>query len=388
VAISRKAGILILEKQSEQQELKDIIATREDGFGHLFKIARDEKNMSIDDVARELHLDKKIIIALESEDHTKLPVAAFVCGYIRNYAKLLNIQPEPLIEYYKNDRSDETLEPELKILKEKESSGQSIVSTSLSAIIVPVVTVLIFLALLAGGWQVWLYVSNNFLNNSSEVRELDTAGIENKASFNEQQEDKDALLLPELNGSYESSAEELVEESSLAVEDTIPAEDSSLVEESSPAEGSTPNNGSSSVEGAPSSPVGGASVDVPLSLPAVNDSESIEGVEVTQAPQRVNELPIVETSVQVEVDTQPVRFVKNQLILEFSGNSWISIKDANNKILATGLKKSPQILQLDGKTPYKVFLGDARVVKVSINGKIFDHSKYINEKNVARFNVK
>ena len=80
--------------------------------------------------------------------------------------------------------------------------------------------------------------------------------------------------------------------------------------------------------------------------------------------------------------------LNNQLVLTFSGNSWISIKDADNKMLSTGLKRAGKTLQLDGKKPYKVFLGDARVVKVSINGKIFDHTKYINEKNIARFNVK
>ena len=370
-----------MEKQLEQQELKDIIASREDGFGHLFKIARDEKNMSIDDVARELHLDKKIILALESEDHTQLPVAAFVCGYIRNYAKLLNIQPDPLVEYYKKDRNEETLEPELKIRKEKESPGQSRVSSSLSAIVMPVFTVLIILALLAGGWQVWLYVSNNYLGKSSDTFELEAPGFDDKENIGDEQNDTDTLLLPELNESYEPPAEELMEESAL------PVESSSLAEGSSPA----PAESSPSVE---------------ASLTAVsNNSEFIEGVQVIQGPQQAGDSLQIDDSLQVDsqpvndssttvaavqnnLEALPVRVVKNQLILEFSGNSWISIKDASNKILATGLKKSPKLLQLDGKMPYQVFLGDARVVKVSINGKIFDHSKFINEKNVARFNVK
>ena len=133
MALSRKAGILTLEKQTEQQELKDIIATRADGFGYHFKTARDEKNLTVDDVARALHLDKKIVLALESEDHTQLPVAAFVCGYIRNYCKFLNIEPEPLIEYYKSECHDEGLDPGLKVIKEKQTSGYSIIATTLSA---------------------------------------------------------------------------------------------------------------------------------------------------------------------------------------------------------------------------------------------------------------
>ena len=117
-----------MEQQSEQQELKDIIASREDGFGFLFKQARNEKKLGIEDVARELRLDKKIILALESEDHTQLPASAFVFGYIRNYAKFLNIQPEPLIEYYKKERNEDSLEPQLKIRKEIRNQSNSILS--------------------------------------------------------------------------------------------------------------------------------------------------------------------------------------------------------------------------------------------------------------------
>ena len=96
MVVSRETGILILEQQSDQQELKDIIASKEDGFGFIFKQARIEKKLSIDDITRGLHLDKKIIVALENEDYAQLPAPAFVCGYIRNYAKFLRIQSEPL----------------------------------------------------------------------------------------------------------------------------------------------------------------------------------------------------------------------------------------------------------------------------------------------------
>ena len=351
-----------MEKQSEQQELKDIIATREDGFGHQFKTARDEKNLSIEDVSRELHLDKKIILALESEDHTQLPAAAFVCGYIRNYAKLLKIQAEPLIEYYKNERNGDTLEPALKIIKEKHASGNPMFSAAFSALVVPVITLLIILALAAGGWQVWLYVSNNGLLNSSESVESETVAVDDVKDV---PDDNGAgmLLLPELNEPYNPPEEELLEQSNSALESSLPAEGSQSAEGSLPTIGSQPTVGSEPVEG---------------SLPA-------EGSQPAEGSIPADSLS-AERSTQADIDSQPV--VNNQLIVEFSGDSWVSIKDANNKILATGLKNSSKVLRLSGQIPYKVFLGDARVVKISLNGKVFDHSKYINEKNIARFNVK
>ncbi len=359
-----------MEKQSEQQELKDIIATREDGFGHRFKTARDEKNLSIEDVARELHLGKKIILALESEDHTQLPAAAFVCGYIRNYAKFLKIQAEPLIEYYKNERSDDTLEPALKIIKGKDTSGHSIFSASFSAIVVPVITLLILLALAAGGWGIWLYVANNKLINSSESVESEAVIVDAVIDAPDNN-DAGMLLLPELNEPYVPPEEERLEQSNSTLENSLSAEASISAEGSQSAEGSLPAEGSLSAEG--SQPTEGSlSVESSLQAEGSSPADSLSADRPTQTA----------------IDSQPVIIADNRLVLEFSGDSWVSIKDADNKILATGLKTSSKVLYLEGKMPYKVFLGDARVVKISLNGKVFDHSKYINEKNIARFNVK
>lgn len=362
-----------MDKQSEQQELKDIIATREDGFGYRFKITRVEKKLSIDDVSRELHLSKKIILALESEDYTQLPVAAFVCGYIRNYSKLLKIQPEPLLEYYKNNRSENALDPELKIIKGKEAPGSSIAASTLSVIVKPLLSLLIILILAAVGWKLWVYVSSNFLDNTNgQSIDAETMNLGIETDIEKINDDANVLLLPKLDNSYDPPEEEMIEsvgekaqiqssplvpledsvisqdEGSLSAEDSLQAEGSSL---SKPADGSSQADGSLSADG----------------------SMLAEGSPTSEIPSPVAE---------------PALAVDNQLVLEFSGNSWVSIKDANNKILATGLKKSSKTLKLKGKMPYKVFLGDARVVKVSLNGKVFDHAKYINEKNIARFNVK
>jgi len=86
------------------------------------------------------------------------------------------------------------------------------------------------------------------------------------------------------------------------------------------------------------------------------------------------------------MQNNPVR--DNILILDFTSDSWIRIRDANGKILAKDLQKKGTHLQLEGKRPYKVFLGDATGVTVRINTTVFDHSAYINEKKIARFEVK
>lgn len=365
MAISRETGILILEQQSEQQELKDIIASREDGFGFLFKQARNEKKLGIEDVARELRLDKKIILALESEDHTQLPVSAFVCGYIRNYAKFLNIQPEPLIEYYKKERNEDSLEPQLKIRKKIRNQSNSI----LSALMMPLFSLLIFAALMMGGWQLWSYLSTAYLVNESQQQEsiLSDAGNDDL-----NHDESDTLLLPEIDASYDLPAgEEVIEKDSSIKEEqagtdiSLPIDNVSQEENVLHTESALPSEGS---------------------LPAPAEEAAATSAVVNAS---VNRAPIEMTAVSALADDSvSSSFKANQLVMKFTGNSWVSIKDADNKILSSGLIKSGKILLLDGKLPYKVFLGDARMVTISINGHVFDHSSYINDKNVARFKVK
>jgi len=395
MVLSRPAGILILEKHSEQQELKDIITSREDGFGHLLKIARVAKNLSASDIARELHLNEKVILALESEDYTQLPESAFVCGYIRNYSRLLNIQPESLIEYYKKEQDEEHREPGLKTSKAVHSRKNSIASI----VIIPILMALILAALTFGGWKLWQYVSKNSINidDFGISTELSEKAASPDAMDEQNNDDPGSLSLPVLDESYDlprneetlerdsSSTDEqsetediLSNETNLSSETELPAEDSLLAEGSLPAEGSALAEGSLPAE---SSMPAEDALTTDGVLPAETSNENSGNMAAGGGDSQ-------QLSPDITVDENTSLVSDNKLVLVFSGNSWISIKDANNKNLANGLKKAGLVLRLEGKTPYKVFLGDGRMVKVSINGKTFEHTKYINEKNIARFNVK
>jgi cytoskeleton protein RodZ len=49
------------------------------------------------EVARQLRLSTRQIEALEADDHASLPGKTFLRGFLRNYAKLLQLDPEPLL---------------------------------------------------------------------------------------------------------------------------------------------------------------------------------------------------------------------------------------------------------------------------------------------------
>lgn len=73
---------------------------RQDAVGATLAAARNAAGMSIDEVAAKLRLSARQIRALEDGETAHLPDATYVRGFIRNYAKLLGLQPGPLISAY------------------------------------------------------------------------------------------------------------------------------------------------------------------------------------------------------------------------------------------------------------------------------------------------
>ncbi len=75
-------------------------ASPQNSAGALLRKAREESGFSVADIARQLKLGARQIEALEENDFDKLPGPTFVRGFIRNYAKLLQIDPSPVLDAY------------------------------------------------------------------------------------------------------------------------------------------------------------------------------------------------------------------------------------------------------------------------------------------------
>jgi cytoskeleton protein RodZ len=71
--------------------------------GAVLAAAREELNLSIAEVARHLKLSPAQVEALEAGAYDRLPGRVFVRGFLRNYAKLLGIDPEPLLRSIENE---------------------------------------------------------------------------------------------------------------------------------------------------------------------------------------------------------------------------------------------------------------------------------------------
>lgn len=66
--------------------------------GQILREAREAQNISIDDVALRLRLMHRQIDAMENDDFQSLGQPVFARGFVRNYARLLGIDPEELMQ--------------------------------------------------------------------------------------------------------------------------------------------------------------------------------------------------------------------------------------------------------------------------------------------------
>jgi cytoskeleton protein RodZ len=69
-------------------------------FGRYLKALRREKDVSLESVAKETRVSLQILQQIELEDHDQLPDDVFVKGFIRSYAKCIDVNPDELVQRY------------------------------------------------------------------------------------------------------------------------------------------------------------------------------------------------------------------------------------------------------------------------------------------------
>lgn len=85
----------------ETEAVSEETQTPAPAIGPSLKQAREARGLSVEDVASHLRLSVRQIHALENDEFSALPEATITRGFIRNYARLLEISSEPLLESYR-----------------------------------------------------------------------------------------------------------------------------------------------------------------------------------------------------------------------------------------------------------------------------------------------
>lgn len=68
--------------------------------GKRLRETREAARLSREEVGHHLRLDPTLIRALEEDDYGKLPSPAYICGYLRSYARLLKLDEREIVNAY------------------------------------------------------------------------------------------------------------------------------------------------------------------------------------------------------------------------------------------------------------------------------------------------
>lgn len=284
--------------------------------GERCRKAREALGWTPAEAAKRMHLSQSYLVALEADDYERLPEATFVKGYLKNYAKLLGLPADEIANTFQQMVNDDAFDKPLDL--PKMAPPPSVWRKPLLA----VVALLVVLALL-----IWLWpgekplapLSSSGMNAPEERASLqggDNAGSESEA-FPMQSE--------------QNPLQQIGDESP-----------------SQPLDGAA--NGAQSEEDSGAA-ANGESAD---GAESVESTDNVEGAESSDEP-------------------APNMLAENgldRLLMAFSGNCWISVKDATGRTLRQGEQPAGASLQLDGEAPFSLTLGDAGAVdELILNGE-------------------
>ncbi|MDH7578444.1 MAG: helix-turn-helix domain-containing protein [Bacillota bacterium] len=71
-------------------------------IGDILRTNREKRGLSLLDVENETKIRSKYLAALEAENFEEIPGEVYLLGFLRNYARYLDLNPEELISQYKS----------------------------------------------------------------------------------------------------------------------------------------------------------------------------------------------------------------------------------------------------------------------------------------------
>lgn len=341
--------------------------------GQRLARARAQRNLTLEDVAKQLNLSVSMVRAMESDNFKSLPGHAFVKGYLRNYGKMVGLAPDELVKAYESLRGDAQ---EASLSNETRAMPRS---TRWVAHLIKGVAYVVVLAVLAGIIGV-VYQNFGFLA------------------------DKTLQLVASLRG--ENSADPVISEIVAPVVSSETGSDDQTIRLSIPLHPIEPSVGVENESTAPADAPAAVdatqpavTVDAPVSAPVSTETEPV--VAPVMPPQSSLNTGVAESTVansqpqqtQVPSVEAPSRATEIRgsdgaasVSLNFSGKSWVGVTDARGRSVFNGTRNSGVVEQVQGKPPLKIIIGNAPVVKVSFNGKPFDFD-FSSRSNVAQFTL-
>ncbi len=322
--------------------------------GEILRAAREKAGYSLSDISAQTKINERQLEAIESGDVGRLPPETFAKAFIKSYCKALKMDPAPVILSFgfseasaqvkaaRSGQADggrsEPLEPKmpnsskrLSTLHFDRKTGKK--SLSYGIVLAAVVVMAVF------------YIPVFMSGQEAEVVDA-----------------------------------EVIEPNDAPVASTSPGADSAVQ-----ADGSLPLG-----LDAPAV-AGDTSVFPALQQPALPEGEAAPSAGTTSnttASLGANAIaPVAEPAAPVAPAATPLAAgAEGVLRFNFQEQSWVTVRDANDKVLISQLNDGGSNLEVKGQAPFKLIVGNAKAVSVSSNGKPVDLTSSIRGE-VARITV-
>ena len=87
-------------------------------IGNILKEARENQNLSFDDVFDILRIQPKFLKAIEEDRWEAMPSPAHVRGYVRKYAQHLQLDPNPLLSSLASSSELYAMTQQMQVIRE------------------------------------------------------------------------------------------------------------------------------------------------------------------------------------------------------------------------------------------------------------------------------
>jgi cytoskeleton protein RodZ len=82
-----------------------------ESIGKHLREARDQRNLTVDQIARDTNISRQYIVALEEDRYEAFPAEPYIIGFLRNYSDYLGLDTEGLIGKYRTLKIQEQPAP-------------------------------------------------------------------------------------------------------------------------------------------------------------------------------------------------------------------------------------------------------------------------------------
>lgn len=290
--------------------------------------ARDNLDLTCDDIASRLNLATEVIVKIDKNDFNQDIPTAFVRGYIKSYATQVGLDTGPMLKEF--DRLSGVIAPSLSRVQSISTFSTKRKELRSSHLLFKIVSILILLVFLSlAGWELW----KRIISPVTETQQSTNANLD----LNSQ---------GKLPGNGNQIALEINE-----------SDNTSIIEEKID-NNQTVNNQTSSL----------SDIEQENSSNEVMDNSS--QVSGTQAS-LTNTTNLLESDTDIGSDLS-----MTSLVLDFSSDCWVKITDARGEVIALGVKKSGKHMPVEGVRPFNVILGDPSVVIMKYAGQSYDLTSY------------